>query len=97
MCQVTSEKSQAPQTESAAKKKKIMILFFLKGGMCTKHKEKKTLCRAGRSEELRKFNKKISHFLKGGIFRASAGFSSPNLGLVSLKKTRMVHWPRTVV
>lgn len=92
MGQVTSEKSQAPQTESATKNKKIMILFFLKGGMCTKHKEKKTLCRAGRSEELRKFNKKISHFLKGGIFKAS-----PNLGLVSLKKTRMVHWPRTVV
>lgn len=94
MYQVASEKSQPPQTESAAEKK-IHDFSFWKQGIFTKHTEKKTLYRAAGGTQ--KVKKKFSHFLKGGIFKASAWFSSPKLGLVSLRKTRMVHWPRTII
>lgn len=59
MYQVASEKSQAPETESTAEKI-IMILFILEGGICTKHTEKKTLCRAGGGTQKVKKKKSVT-------------------------------------
>lgn len=85
---MAAEKSQTPQTELTAKER--CLLGVRKHRPCSGHSGKKTLCKGGVGVGGPQKALKPSLFLRGGGFKASEELSSPNLGLVILKKARLV-------